>query len=382
MSAPISSPGRAGRHFIFRTVLVLAGLLFGTQTGTSVQAQSAAAKLRDATLPAMKLPAGFQASVYASGLAKPRLMAVAPNGDVALSDMKAGTVYLLRGTQKATLFPFASGLDTPHGLAFHGGFLYVATTRAVLRYPYKVGDTHASAPARKVVDLPAGGEHFTRTISFGPDGRLYVSAGSSCNQCRETDPRRAAVWSYTADGKDGRLYASGLRNAVGMAWKGGALYVSNNGRDYLGDVTPPESFFRLKQGGFYGWPGCFTVGRRVVNDPAHPKADCHQTVPAFATVHAHSAPMDLALYGGQMFPAAYRGKFFAALHGSSMNAVPVGDKVVSIDPATGKVQDFLSGLVRQGGYINRPVGLAVLPDGSLLVSDDWAGKVYRVSYRK
>jgi len=258
----------------------------------------------------------------------------------------------------------------------------LATTGAVLRYPYRAGDTHASAPARKVVDLPAGGEHFTRTISFGPDGRLYVSAGSSCNQCRETDPRRAAVWSYTAEGKDGRLYAAGLRNAVGMAWRNGALYVSNNGRDYLGDVTPPESFFRLKQGGFYGWPGCFTVGRRVVNDPAHPRADCRQTVPAFATVHAHSAPMDLALYTGRMFPAAYRDKFFAALHGSSMNAVPVGDKVVSIDPATGRVQDFLTGLVRPGGYINRPVGLAVLQDGSLLVSDDWAGKVYRVTYRK
>ena len=242
------------------------------------------------------------------------------------------------------------------------------------RSPTRGGTAHSQLTPRATSPRP-------RSASRGPSTTAR-DAGSSCNQCRETDPRRAAVWSYTADGKDGRLYASGLRNAVGMAWKGGALYVSNNGRDYLGDVTPPESFFRLKQGGFYGWPGCFMVGSRVVNDPAHKGADCRRTVPAFATVHAHSAPMDLALYGGQMFPAAYRGKFFAALHGSSMNAVPVGDKVVSIDPATGRVQDFLSGLVRQGGYINRPVGLAVLPDGSLLVSDDWAGKVYRVSYRK
>ncbi|WP_407540289.1 PQQ-dependent sugar dehydrogenase [Deinococcus radiomollis] len=367
---------------VFRSVLAAILLGCSFQFFTPVLAQSRAANVRDATLPPIVLPAGFRASVYASGLAKPRLMAVAPNGDVALSDMKAGRIYLLRGSQKAQVFTFASGLDIPHGLAFHGGFLYVATQGAVLRYPYRSGDTRASGAAERVVALSGGGEHVTRTLSFGPDGRLYVSTGSSCNACRETDPRRASVWSYAADGTDGRLYASGLRNAIGMAWKGGALYVSNNGRDYLGDTTPPEGFYRLKQGGFYGWPTCFTVGGRVVNDPAYRNADCRKASAAFATVHAHSAPMDLALYTGSMFPAAYQGKFLAALHGSSMNAVPVGDKVVLLDPATGRVQDFLTGLVRSDGYFNRPVGLAVLPDGSLLVSDDWAGKVYRISYGK
>ena len=320
--------------------------------------------------------------MYASGLAKPRLMAVAPNGDVALSDMKAGKIFMLRGAREAIATVYASGLNIPHGLAFHGDSLYVATTDAVLRYPYRSGDTRASGAAQKVVALSGGGEHVTRTLSFGPDGRMYVSTGSSCNACRETDPRRAAVWSYAADGRDGRLYASGLRNAVGLAWKGGALYVSNNGRDYLGDTTPPEGFYRLKQGGFYGWPTCFTVGGRVVNDPAYRGADCRKAIAAFATVHAHSAPMDLVLYTGSMFPVAYQGKFLAALHGSSMNAVPVGDKLVLIDPATGKVSDFMTGLLHTDVYTNRPVGLAVLPDGSLLVSDDWAGKVYRVTYRK
>jgi glucose/arabinose dehydrogenase len=169
---------------------------------------------------------------------------------------------------------------------------------------------------------------------------------------------------------------------VGLAWRNGALYASNNGRDYLGDTTPPEGFYRLKQGGFYGWPTCFTAGNKVVNDPAYRKADCRGAIAAFATVHAHSAPMDLALYTGSMFPAAYQGKFIAALHGSSMNAVPVGDKLVLIDPATGRVSDFMTGLLHTDVYTNRPVGLAVLPDGSLLVSDDWAGKVYRVTYGK
>ncbi|WP_407569074.1 PQQ-dependent sugar dehydrogenase [Deinococcus altitudinis] len=362
----------------FQGVLALMVVLLGCTFAPA----AAQANTRDGTLPPIKLPAGFQASVYVSGLAKPRLMAVAPNGDVALSDMKSGKIHMLRGSRKATATVYASGLNIPHGLAFHGGFLYVATTDAVLRYAYRSGDLRASGAAQKVVALSGGGEHVTRTLSFGPDGRMYVSTGSSCNACRETDPHRASVWSYTADGKDGRLYASGLRNAVGMAWKGGALYVSNNGRDYLGDTTPPEGFYRLKQGGFYGWPTCFTVGGKVVNDPAYRKADCRKATAAFATVHAHSAPMDLALYTGSMFPAAYRGKFLAALHGSSMNAVPVGDKLVLIDPSTGRVSDFMTGLLHTDVYTNRPVGLAVLPDGSLLVSDDWAGKVYRVTYSR
>jgi len=361
-------------------------LLLGAATGVQwAGAQGAVSATRPSgILPPLRLPAGFHASIYAAGLAKPRLMALAPNGDVALSDMKSGQVLILRPGPgpggRATVFRFAGGLNLPHGLAFHGAGLYVATTDAVLRFPYRPGDTHASTPGTRVVALPGGGEHVTRTLTFGPDGRMYVSAGSSCNACRETDPRRAAIWSYAADGRDGRLYASGLRNAVGLAWRGDTLYASNNGRDYLGDTTPPEGFYRLKAGGFYGWPTCFTVGGRVVNDPAYRRADCSRALPAFATVHAHSAPMDLALYTGRMFPPAYRGQFVAALHGSSMNAVPVGDKLVLIDPASGKVRDFVTGFLHRDVYTNRPVGLLVMPDGALLVSDDWAGLVYRVWY--
>ncbi len=351
-----------------------------SQTPASLPPASLRARVPSSTLPPLRLPAGFRASVYASGFAQPRLMALAPGGDVALSDMKAGRVYILRGSAAGIKSLYASGLNLPHGLAFHGGFLYVATSDAVLRYPYRSGDTSASGSPQKVVALAGGGEHVSRTLVFGPDGRMYVSTGSSCNACREKDPRRAAVWSYTADGKDGRLYASGLRNAVGLAWRGGALYVSSNGRDYLGDTTPREQFFKLKQGGFYGWPTCFTVSGQQKNDPDYKGADCRRATAAFATVHAHSAPMDLALYTGRMFPPSYQGKFVAALHGSSMNAMPVGDKLVLIDPATGAVSDFMTGLLHKDTYTNRPVGLLVLPDGSLLVSDDWAGMVYRIVY--
>ena len=393
MSERDSGAVGAGRHSFIPALkggllmaLALLGIFAQKTFPVVAQTTQAPASLRarvpSSTLPPLRLPAGFRASVYASGFAQPRLMALAPGGDVALSDMKAGRVYILRGSATGTRSLYASGLNLPHGLAFHGGFLYVATTDAVLRYPYRRGDASASGPAQKVVALAGGGEHVSRTLVFGPDGRMYVSTGSSCNACREKDPRRAAVWSYTADGKDGRLYASGLRNAVGMAWRNGALYASTNGRDYLGDTTPREQFFRLKQGGFYGWPTCFTVSGQQRNDPAYQGADCRRAVPAFATVHAHSAPMDLALYTGSMFPFGYRGKFVAALHGSSMNAVPVGDKLVLIDSATGAVSDFMTGLLHRGVYTNRPMGLLVMPDGSLLVSDDWAGMVYRIAYGK
>ena len=371
---------------VLLAALTLSGL--ATQTAFPVEAQATLrARMPSSVLPPLRLPAGFQASVYASGFAQPRLMALAPSGDVALSDMKAGRIYILRsgraGGKRASITSlYVGGLNLPHGLAFRGGYLYVATTDAVLRYPYRSGDTQARGAAQKVVALSGGGEHVTRTLTFGPDGRMYVSTGSSCNACRETDPHRAAIWSYTADGRDGRLFASGLRNAIGLTWRDGSLYVSNNGRDYLGDTAPPEGFFRLKQGGFYGWPTCFTVGKKQINDPAYRRADCTRAVPAFATVHAHSAPMDLTLYTGSQFPASYRGRLVAALHGSSMNAVPVGDKLILIDPATGKVQDFVTGFLHGDVYTNRPVGLLVLPDGSLLVSDDWAGMVYRISYAK
>lgn len=216
-----------------------------------------------ALAPKLQAPRGFQASVFAEGFQQPRFMAVAPNGDVFVSDPQAGTVTALPdsdGNGKADgRAVFASGLNRPHGLAFHGGFLYVANTDGVVRYAYKSGQRQASGAAQKVVDLPAGGGHWTRTVEFGPDGRMYVAAGSTCNVCEEADPRRAAVWVYGADGKNGKPYATGLRNPVGLEWFGGTLYATNNGRDQLGDDLPPEGFYKLKAGGFYGWPYCYTV---------------------------------------------------------------------------------------------------------------------------
>jgi glucose/arabinose dehydrogenase len=369
-------------NFSFLALLGL-GLLGTSALNASAQAQGNSLAAR------LKAPDGFQVSVYADGLKNPRLMAVAPNGDLFVSDQGAGRVYVLPDRNKDGVADsrqvFAEGLSQPHGLAFHGGFLYVANTNAVVRFPYKAGDLKATASPAKLVDLPSGGGHSTRTIVFGPDDRMYVSAGSSCNVCEENDPKRAAVWVYDADGKNGKLFSSGLRNAVGLAWQGGTLYASNNGRDNLGDNIPPESFYRLKAGGNYGWPYCYTLDGVQTYDKEFGRKDasvCKAAIPAFATVTAHSAPLGINFYTGKSFPTSYQGMLLAALHGSWNRSERSGDKVVMIDTKSGKVSDFLTGFLDGQTSLGRPAGVATAADGSVLVTDDQNGTLYRISYKQ
>ena len=362
------------------TALALLGLCLTTACTQAAEAQpSLAARLN--------APDGFKVSAYATGLKNPRLMAVAPNGDLFVSDQGAGRVYVLPDRNKDGVADskqvFAEGLNAPHGLAFKGGYLYVANTDAVVRFAYKPGDLKATAGPVKLLDLPTGGGHSTRTVVFGPDSKMYVSAGSSCNVCEESDPKRAAVWVYDADGKNGKLFASGLRNAVGLAWMGDTLYASNNGRDNLGDNIPPESFYRLSAGSNYGWPYCYTLSGVQTYDKDFGRKDasvCKNATAAFATVTAHSAPLGINFYTAKIFPTAYQGMLFAALHGSWNRSERSGDKVVMIDPKTGKVSDFLTGFLDGQTSLGRPAGVLNAADGSLMVTDDQNGTVYRVSY--
>ncbi|MCP2013835.1 glucose/arabinose dehydrogenase [Deinococcus sp. HSC-46F16] len=349
----------------------------------------ALAGVAGAQAPTLKAPDGFKVTMYADGFQQPRFMAVAPNGDVLLSDSRAGTVVVLpdrdRNGRSDRQIVFASGLNRPHGLAFHGGFLYVANTDGVVRFRYANGQTKASGAAQRVVSLPPNGGHWTRTVAFGPDGRMYVSVGSNCNVCEETDARRAAVWVYDADGKNGKPYATGLRNAVGLEWFGGTLHATNNGRDMLGDDLPPEGFYKLRAGGFYGWPYCYTVkaGQAQVWDKDFGQksaAVCKSATPAFALTTAHSAPLGLAFYTGKTFPSTYRGQMFAALHGSWNRSEKSGYKVVTVNPQTGQVRDFLTGFLRGAEVLGRPVDPVVARDGALLVTDDGEGRVWRVQY--
>lgn len=339
----------------------------------------------------LRVPAGFQVTGFAEGFKRPRFMAVAPNGDVFLSDTATGTVYVLPDADKDgradRKVVYAQGLNEPHGLAFRGDFLYVANTDSVVRFAYRPGDREARGAPTRLVDLPGGGGHSTRTVEFGPDGKMYVSVGSSCNVCEESDPRRAAVWVYGADGKNGKPYATGLRNAVGIEWFGGQLYATNNGRDGLGDDLPPEGFYRVQAGGFYGWPYCYTAkpGQAQVWDKDFGRrsaATCQGATPAFALTTAHSAPLGLAFYTGKAFPDAYRGQMFAALHGSWNRSAKSGYKVVTVNPKTGEVKDFLTGFLSGQSVQGRPVDLVVTTDGALLLTDDGAGKVWRITYGK
>lgn len=353
--------------------LVVSSLVLG---GAVVGSQAAPTDLR--------VPEGFKIEMISRGYQKLRFMTLAGNGDLFVSDTNAGRVYLLpwKDGKYAEKIEFASGLNQPHGLAVHKNFLYVANTNAVVRFAYRTGETRASGGPEKLVNLPTGG-HSTRTVVFGPDGRMYVSVGSSCNVCEESDPRRASVWVYDENGQNGKVFASGLRNAVGLAWFDGRLYATNNGRDLLGDDIPPESFYVLENGRHYGWPYCYSLNGKQTWDRKFGRrnqAFCDGATPAFATVTAHSAPLGLAFYTGKMFPQAYQGLIFTALHGSWNRSRKSGYKVVTIDPRTAEVKDFVTGFLRNETTIGRPVDLVVAPDGALLLSDDWNQAIWRISY--
>ena len=336
---------------------------------------------------ALHLPPGFTAEMYASGLSAPRFLTFGPDGALYVAESANGRVTALpmdRETGKAARrVTVASGLDHPTSLAFVGNVLYVGETSRVTRMTIGA-DMGASDQQPVIPNLPATGNHTTRTVLIGPDGMLYISIGSSCNVCVETDPHRAAVWQYRPDGSDGRRYAFGLRNAVGMAINPVTheIWVTNNGRDLMGDNTPADTVYALREGANYGWPRCH-AGDIIDPDLGKP-GDCDGVAQPLVKLQAHSAPLGLAFYTASAFPASYHG-LFVAFHGSWNRSAPTGYKVVFIplDSAghvAGPPQDFATGWLHDGSTSGRPVGLAVGPDGALYVSDDAAGLIYRISY--
>ena len=342
----------------------------------------------DAGTASLRLPPGFQAQIYASRLASPRLIAFGPDGTLYVAERGSGSIIALpdpnhtgRAQRRVVV---AAGLDQPTSLDFYRGALYVGEAGRATRFD--IGPNSRGSNKRVIVpDLPVGGQHSTRTVLVGPDGRLYISIGSTCNVCNESDPKRAAVWVYNLDGSGGRLYARGLRNAVGMAvnpWNE-QIWVTNNGRDLLGDDTPPETVYALRDGADYGWPRCH-AGTLVDPDYGSPGA-CNGVVQPLVRMQAHSAPLGLAFYKAGPFPVRYHG-LYVAFHGSWNRSIPTGYKVVFIPldargQVNGPVQDFATGwLLDNNTASGRPAGLAVGPDGALYVSDDKAGDIYRIFY--
>jgi len=343
----------------------------------------------------LKLPEGFHVAVFATA-PHARMLAFSPGGVLLVTDMSDGKVLAFpdpKHTGKAErTVTVLDDLNAPHGIAFHNGKLYVAEINAVRRYDWDEAQLKASN-GQKLADLPgSGGGHSTRTIIFW-NGKMYVAAGSSCNVCKEDDPRRAAVTEYNEDGSGQRLFASGLRNSVGLAVnpKTNTIWAVDNGRDWLGDNLPPEEVNDLgTNGGNFGWPYCY--GDRVRDTSQSKTYDCSKTVAPKLMMQAHSAPLNLLFYTANMFPAEYRNNMFIAFHGSWNRSIPTGYKVVRVKldnngQTQGHPEDFITGWLRpgetrKGVWMGRPVGLAVGPEGAMYVSDDSAGVVYRVTYGK
>ncbi len=332
---------------------------------------------------------GFQVSVYASDLGNARGMALSPEGNLFVCDMKGGHILeLLDPGQTGTsteMRVVIDGLMTPHSLAFHQGFLYVAETDRLARFT--PGDRQLSKEdGQTVVEFPPGGRHFTRTLAFGPDGKIYISIGSTCDVCVEPDPRYAAICRCDPDGSHFEVYAGGLRNAVGLAFRPGTgeLWASVNGRDYLGDDLPPETIDLIQQGKDYGWPYSYSLPGKAVPDPDFGQYGVRQTGFPVLEYQAHSAPLGMTFYTGAAFPKKYQRGFFICFHGSWNRSIPTGYKVVFVplkgDRPSGKPRNFLWGFLQGAEHIGRPVDVLTGPKGELFVSDDHGGRIFKVIY--
>lgn len=339
----------------------------------------------------VKVPPGFDVVLFAEGLEGPRFISFGPDDALFVAERGAGRILRLADTDQDGIADatnvFKAGLDRPHSLVHHLGAWYTGVPTGVLRLVDDDDDHEAERVEAVVDDIPGSGQHTTRTVEFMPDGRMLLSVGSSCNACVEEDPRRAAILVYEDAGGEGEeIFASGMRNAVGLTihpWTG-AVWATNNARDLMGDNLPPDSLHRVVEGSDYGWPECHAG---TIPDLDLGSAESCQGVPEpVLTLQAHSAPLGLVFYDGDSFPERYRGGLFIAYHGSWNRTIPTGYKVVFVPfdngEPSGEIEDFATGWLHPETFdvAGRPVGLAVGPDGALYISDDKAGAIYRIQH--
>ena len=345
----------------------------------------------------LKAPPGFHISIFAEDVDGARMMVFSPGGVLLVSESGEGKVVALPDPKHAgkasRTVTVLDGLNEPHGLAFCAGKLYVAENDKVRRFDWDETTLRATNP-KMIASLPDGGGHSTRSLLFH-GGKMYVSAGSSCNVCVEKDPRRAAVMEFNPDGGGQKIFAKGLRNSVGLAVnpKTDTVWVTVNGRDWLGDDLPPETIYDLgKDGGDAGWPYCY--GDRVPDPDFTKPGDnrCQSVLEPKVQMQAHSAPLGLAFYEGTMFPPDYRNNIFVAFHGSWNRSVPTGYKIVRVKlddkgQPVGGAGDFITGWLapgekHKGRWMGRPVGIVFGGDAAMYVSDDAASVIYRITYAK
>ena len=354
-----------------------------------------------------KAPPGFKVELFVSGLDEPRELRTAPNGDIFLAESSKGEIEIFRGItsdgKPETTSTFATGLNKPFGIAFYPPdnpqWVYVGDTDSVKKFPYHSGDLKATGPAQTVIaEIFPGASHahghWTRDVVFSPDGqKMFVSVGSGSNiddpDTHKTEFHRANILEYKPDGTFLKVFASGIRNPVGMAInpKTSELWTATNERDGLGNNLVPDYTTHVQEGGFYGWPWYYIGGNHDPRLPnSHPNLRAREITPDIL-LQPHSAPLGFAFYTGNQFPAEYQGDEFLALHGSWNRDPRTGYMVVRVPlhgegKASGEYEDFLTGFVTSDGNVwGRPVGIAVAKDGSLLVSDDGSGSIWRVSYQ-
>jgi len=354
--------------------------LFGW-SGAPPEAEAFGARIRAAD--------GYAVSLYAE-VPKARFLRPTSAGDLLVSVPREGVIVRLLRDADGNGLPdgqeiLLSGLDKPHGLDLHDGWLYIGEGSALARIRFDAESGRTSGALERVVTgLPAGGNHWTRTVRIGPDGNLYVTVGSSCNVCIEEDERRAAMLRFAPDGSSPQVFARGLRNAVGFDWQPGTgdLYATDNGRDLLGDDEPPCELNRVVEGGDYGWPVANGNRRLDPDFGAGNEARAAASLPPAHPFGAHNAPLGIVFLRSERQPETYRGRALVALHGSWNRTRKDGYKVVSLawnEDGSIREADFLTGFLSDEDVIGRPVDVAEAADGTIFVSDDYAGAIYRVA---
>ena len=343
---------------------------------------------------ALKAPPGFTVTAFATGLKNARIIAVAPNGNIYVSRRDQGDVLLLKDADndgRADGAPVTvANRAGAHGLAIRDNKLYLVTAKELFVADIQ-GDGRLGELKMLVGDLPDAGQHANRTMAFGPDGMLYLSVGSTCNACNESNVENATLLRVSPDGKSRTIFASGLRNLIGFAWhpRTGELWGFDHGIDFLGDDVQPEEINKIELGKQYGWPHVYGAGE--IYPQSTPQGEItkekwkQRSTPMVLGYTAHAAPMQWVFGAGSAFPADYQGDAFVTMRGSWNRAPASGYEIVRVrfqDGQARSVEPFVTGFLSDGGktHIARPVGLAMAKDGALLMADDANGVIYRIAY--